>query len=127
MCRSITSLFLLLLLVQLAANSGYAQRVLEPSDTTLRAIDADPRPADNDLELKRWLQNMVWYHRFSTDEIRQATGLNSASIEGALIRFAIAAPTTPDRTADAPLLVMPYPGGTASANRLPGRCHSATA
>src|SRR5262245_42993711 len=46
------------------------------------------RPAD-DRELRARLENMVWYHRYTTDEIRAATGLESEAIIAALKRFDI--------------------------------------
>ncbi|MBF0431292.1 MAG: hypothetical protein HQK83_08445 [Fibrobacteria bacterium] len=69
------------------------------------------RPPENDVELEYWLQNMVWYHRYSVEEIQLATGLTPDSINSALVRFDINASTKPDRSEDAPLLVMPFPGG----------------
>jgi hypothetical protein len=67
------------------------------------------RPAD-DIELRYWLENMVWYHRFSTAEIAEATGLDLPEIETALKRFDIRPETRPQRAADAVLMVLPYPG-----------------
>ncbi|MHB8523651.1 MAG: hypothetical protein ACYDH9_23250 [Limisphaerales bacterium] len=68
------------------------------------------RPA-NDAELRYWLQNMVWYHHFTVSEITEATGLEDGEITAALKKFRIAADTRPRRPANAPLLVLPYPGG----------------
>jgi peptidoglycan/xylan/chitin deacetylase (PgdA/CDA1 family) len=69
------------------------------------------RGPKDDTDLCRWLQNMVWYHRFTTAEIRTATGLSLDAINSALARFAIRPETKPSRPADAALLVLPYPGG----------------
>jgi len=68
------------------------------------------RPANNE-ELKYWLENMVWYHRFSNEEIRAATGLTNDEIAVVLKKFDIRPDNQPKRAEDAPLLVMPYPGG----------------
>jgi len=68
------------------------------------------RPA-NDKELKYWLENMVWYHRFSTEEVRAATGLTEVGIQAALAKFNIRPHGRPAREPNAPLLVLPYPGG----------------
>ncbi len=85
-----------------------------------RAIVAEPRPtaeASNarppadDAELRYWLENMVWYHRFSNDEIAAATGLAPRAIDEALRRFNITPQNRPPRRAGEPLLVLPYPGG----------------
>lgn len=71
----------------------------------------DARPPRNDQELRAWLENMVWYHRFSTAEIAAAMGLSDAAIAAALDRFQIIAATKPKRPTTAPLLILPYPGG----------------
>ena len=44
---------------------------------------------------------MVWYHRFSTNEIAAATGLTAAEIEQALKRFDIRPDNRPARRAGA--------------------------
>lgn len=68
------------------------------------------RPA-NDAELRYWLENMIWGHRFSTDEVSAATGLSADEVVAATKRFNITAASRPRRAANAPLLVLPYPGG----------------
>lgn len=68
------------------------------------------KPA-NDGELRYWLENMVWHHRFTTSEIQEATGLTEGEVTAALKRFDIRTDNRPKRPADAPLLVVPYPGG----------------
>lgn len=77
---------------------------LPPELKNARRPEWDPR-------LKDWLENMVWYHRFSTEEVRLATGLTEAEIEAAQERFEIRSSGRPPRDANAPLLVLPYPGG----------------
>jgi hypothetical protein len=69
------------------------------------------RRPSTDSDLQYWLQNMVWYHHFTREEIQSATGLSSDEVSTALTRFNISEATHPKRPADAPLLVMPYPGG----------------
>ena len=68
------------------------------------------RPANNE-ELRYWLENMVLYHRFTNEEIRAATGLTEKEVEAAKKRFDIRQDNRPKRAGDAPLLVLPYPGG----------------
>ena len=75
------------------------------------AEPSNARKPKADAELKYWLQNMVWHHRFSNDEIADATGLARDDITAALKRFDIRPDNRPKRPADAPLLVLPYPGG----------------
>lgn len=62
-------------------------------------------------DLQYWLENMIWYHRFSNDEIRAATGLTEMVIETVKRRVDIRLDNRPKRAEDAPLLVLPYPGG----------------
>lgn len=69
------------------------------------------RKPKSEAELKSWLENMVWHHRFSTAEIESATGLSAEEIAKALTRFGINPEKKPKRSAGAPLLVLPYPGG----------------
>jgi len=69
------------------------------------------RRPGNDEELKYWLENMVWYHRFTNEEISVATGLTEKSILAVLKKFDIRPDNRPRRAKDAPLLVLPYPGG----------------
>jgi hypothetical protein len=54
---------------------------------------------------------MVWHHRFAAEEIRAATGLADEQVSAALKKFDISPDNKPARPADAPLLVLPYPGG----------------
>ena len=69
------------------------------------------RPPQTPDELRTWLENMVWYHRYTPAEIQEVTGLDAAALEKSLAQFAITPGNAPPRGADAPLLVLPYPGG----------------
>ena len=88
-----------------------ATSVLASDSETQAAAREEARRPKNDAELRAWLQNMVWYHRYTTREISAATGLTPEEIAAALKRFDIRPETKPQRPADAPLLVLPYPGG----------------
>lgn len=70
----------------------------------------DPRklPAD---ELKDWLTNMLVHHRFTRDEVTAATGLSGEEIDRYIRQFKIKPEHRPARPNNAPLLVLPYPGG----------------
>lgn len=83
---------------------GFRSVAAEPESANIR------RPA-NDVELRYWLENMVWHHRFTTEEIHAAIGLSAEEIKTALQRFAIRPDNKPKRTTGSPLLVLPYPGG----------------
>lgn len=73
--------------------------------------DANFRKPKDDADLRYWLQNMIWHHGFSEAEVAAATGLAADDVAAALKRFDISAATKPRRPADAPLLVLPWPGG----------------
>jgi len=92
---SIAALLVLLSFLTVTANS-------EPLNS---------RRPKNDADLRFWLENMVWYHRFSVAEINAATGLSHDEIIAALARFEIGTNNRPKQPANAPLLVLPYPGG----------------
>lgn len=69
------------------------------------------RMPKDQADLRTWLENMVWHHKFTTAEITAATGLSANEIQAALKKYGISAASKPQRPADAPLLVLPYPGG----------------
>ena len=76
----------------------------EPEQSNFR------KPA-TDEDLRYWLQSMVWHHQFSETEIHEATGLSQDEIAAALRKFNITSANRPSRGDDAPLVVLPYPGG----------------
>ncbi|MDG1897758.1 MAG: hypothetical protein P8J37_22895 [Fuerstiella sp.] len=39
----------------------------------LFAWDGQTRPSANDEDLKSWLQNMSWHHRYTSEEMQQVT------------------------------------------------------
>jgi hypothetical protein len=54
---------------------------------------------------------MIWHHRYSPAEVREATGLSADEVDAAVKRFDLPPERKPRRAADAALLVLPYPGG----------------
>ena len=78
---------------------------------TAESEPLNARRPKTEADLRFWLENMVWYHRFRLPEIRAATGLSDDDITAALARFEIGTNNKPRRPAEAPLLVLPYPGG----------------
>lgn len=68
------------------------------------------RPA-GDAELRYWLENMISFHEFTTEEVVAATGLSADEIVAAVTRFEIARDKRPERREGEPLRVLPYPGG----------------
>ena len=69
------------------------------------------RRPHNEDELKYWLENMVWYHQFTNEEISAATGMTEKEIVAALKKLDIRRGNRPKRAEDGSLLVLPYPGG----------------
>jgi hypothetical protein len=84
---------------------------LKPAGAPKIQEPPEARAPKDDADLRFWLENMVAHHRFSTEEVRAATGMNRDAITTALERFKISAANRPSRGPDAPLLVLPYPGG----------------
>jgi hypothetical protein len=68
------------------------------------------KPA-NDDELRYWLKNMIWYHRFTNTEITATTGLTNEEIFTAMEKFEIQPDNRSEPDKDSPLVVLPYPGG----------------
>jgi hypothetical protein len=92
----------------------YARAMAAYENVPVRDASADiartSRTPTDDKALRFWLENMVWHHRYSGDEVRSATGLGIGVIEAALQRFGISDATRPARPQNA-VLVQPYPGG----------------
>jgi len=58
-----------------------------------------------------WLENMISYHSFTTDEVCAATGLTADEVVKAQKRSGIRPHGRPAEGEAAPLLILPYPGG----------------
>lgn len=74
------------------------------------AFDGQARKSSTDESLKSWLQNMVWHHRYSHDELMRVTGLDAEELKTKLRQFDISDASRPPRPTDK-LFVLPYPGG----------------
>ncbi len=62
-------------------------------------------------ELEYWLENMITYHRFTSEEVRAATGLTEEEVSAAQESHGISSRSRVVRGERGPLLVLPYPGG----------------
>jgi len=65
----------------------------------------------SDADLRYWLENMVWHHHYTVDEIAEATGLTPPDIKAHLKRLNISPSSRPKTKKTDTLTVMPYPGG----------------
>lgn len=72
---------------------------------------SNARKPKDDAELRYWLENMIWHHRFTSEEVTLATGLTADEVKAARTKFDIRDDNQPARTTNAPLRVLPYPGG----------------
>ncbi len=81
------------------------------AQTTETAPPTNHRKPADDAQLRYWLENMIWFHRFTPEEIASATGLGPAEIATAIDRFQITVGARPQRRPGDPLRVLPYPGG----------------
>ena len=77
----------------------------------LRRMEVNYRRPRAEADLEYWLDNMILYHRFTDNEVAAATGLTEKEIIAAKENFNIRTDNRPEREKDAPLLVLPYPGG----------------
>src|SRR5262249_53482607 len=69
------------------------------------------RPALDDAELRRCLEHVAVYHRCGPSDEAASLGLTAEEGARARERLEIDAKSVPRRAPDAPLLVLPYPGG----------------
>lgn len=92
------------------ADIGFRNDVLLTFDCIRGAGLDNARTPTSEEDLRYWLQNMVQYHGYSAEEIRQATGMSLSEIAVALDRMQIGPESKPEPRRDA-LTVMPFPGG----------------
>jgi hypothetical protein len=105
---------ILLALLCCTATVGHVRADEAPSGQPAKLPTANHRRPANDDELRYWLQNMVWYHQFTIDEVTAATGMDAEEVRSAMARFDIRSDNRPGPDADAEqekILVLPYPGG----------------
>ena len=119
-------------------NDGHVQLVTAERAEDLEWVGGNYRRPYYKADTKYWLENMILYHGFNNEEITAATGYSDEEIEWASVilphefsnqeilpdselsekqlemakeGFAFRAYNRPKRAEDAPLLVLPYPGG----------------
>jgi len=85
--------------------------ILEADEPQQPAEKANFRRPGTEAELRYWLENMIWHHRFTSAEVSEATGLTVEEVKAAIKKFEVIAEKKPKRPADSPLLALPYPGG----------------
>src|SRR5688500_7495045 len=75
------------------------------------ALASEARPPCDDADLGAWLENMIRHHRYTVDEAAGVLGMKPEQVRAAIARFDITPERRPKRAADAPVRVLPYPGG----------------
>lgn len=81
------------------------------SQAVERIFTPETRTPKDEADLRYWLENMVWHHRYTNAEISAATGLSQDHVTENLKRLDISGSNRPVRAENSPLLVLPYPGG----------------
>ncbi|HVJ67687.1 MAG TPA: hypothetical protein VM510_06880 [Caulifigura sp.] len=78
----------------------------------LRADDvpSNARPPKSDSELRYWLENLTQYHRFTPEEVQQATGIEPVALSAELKRLKIIADKPPVLPTNR-IFLLPFPGG----------------
>jgi hypothetical protein len=70
------------------------------------------RPLVNDADRERWLHNMIVDHRFSAQELRNATGMTYAAATAELQKWSPQIATAIAESAKQPKIkILPFPGG----------------
>ncbi len=74
-------------------------------------VAVSPRPPVSDESLQSWLDNMLWYHGFTPEEVMAATGLSREEAADAIKRLELLNGMPPAPQEGDPLTLLPYPGG----------------
>ncbi|MCA9213434.1 MAG: hypothetical protein KDB27_10240 [Planctomycetales bacterium] len=83
----------------------------ESKVTEQQAMANTGRTIDDPEQLKRWIQNMVWYHDYRDEHIAIATGLSVENVKKLRHAMNVSRANIPKPPANSPLLMLPYPGG----------------
>jgi hypothetical protein len=71
-----------------------------------RAVESDEQ-----REMRDWLENMVWHHGFSVDEVMAVTGKDRDGVQRLLEEHDIRVGERSSEPSTGGLLMLPYPGG----------------
>jgi len=105
-----SAVFLLSMLFCFVTQASAIVAADEPAKGS-RDTSGQTRRVSDHTDLRHWLENMVWHHRYTSAEICDVTGLDAAALEQALRRFNIRPDNAPLPEVDPPIFVLPYPGG----------------
>ena len=75
------------------------------------AETSNARPPRDDSELRFWLENMLWHHGFTTQEVSEATGLSDRQINDARKRLGVGHVAPKSDEGGGVVRILPYPGG----------------
>lgn len=73
--------------------------------------DSQRRPISDDIELRKWLSNMLTYHRYSSEEAGDVLGYAPDKVEFEAKRLGVDKESPKQRRQADPLTILPYPGG----------------
>lgn len=91
---------------------AFALALLTNSPTVADDVDrVTPRPLKSAADRHYWLENMVGWHHFTSDEAALATGLDKREIEKAVREQSIAPRPWTAKKPGEPIRILPYPGG----------------
>ena len=74
-------------------------------------IIGEGRPTSDKAELRYWVENMIWHHRFTTPELASALSISSEEASALQDRLGISSSNIPPILRQAKIRVLPYPGG----------------
>jgi hypothetical protein len=74
------------------------------------AMAGEGRPPKDKGEMRYWLENMVWHHRFSVKEVAAAMGMGVEDVRKAMEELDVREGNRP-KVAAGEVRVLPYPGG----------------
>ena len=74
-------------------------------------LPVNVQPIGSEEELRTWLENMIWKHKFNKEEVTAATGLSSEAVDAAIRKYDIRLDNSPVETPADRIVVLPQTGG----------------
>lgn len=77
----------------------------------MKPDDTEARPPKSENDLRYWLENMVWHHQYSLEEIAWVTGFPETNLVPIMESLGITAVNRPPLELESRVKALPYPGG----------------